>query len=193
MLYNILKAIAILILKIVFRIRVSGKKYIPQEGGFIIASNHFSYLDPIAIGVACPRRLNFMARDDLFYNPFFSWLITTLGAFPVKRHSPDSSALKEAIRRVRNGQPLVLFPEGRRGSQGLPLEPQAGIGFLVAKLDVPVIPAFVRGTERALPKGAKFIRPEKIFVYFGKEIFIERRQPYQDISQRIMEEIRRLV
>lgn len=193
MLYNILKAIATLILKIVFRLRVFGKKYIPQEGGFIIASNHFSYLDPIAIGVACPRRLNFMARDDLFYNPFFSWLMTTLGAFPVKRHSPDSSALKEAIKRVRNGQPLVLFPEGTRGPGGLSLGPQAGIGFLVAKLDVPVIPAFVKGTDRALPKGARFIRPKRIFVYFGKEICIERRQPYQDISRRIMEEIRRLV
>jgi 1-acyl-sn-glycerol-3-phosphate acyltransferase len=57
---------------------------------------------------------------------------------------------------------------------------------------VPVVPAFIRGTDKALPKGARFIKPQRVSVYFGKQIFIERRMPYQDIARRVMEEIRRL-
>lgn len=192
MLYNLLKPILILIFKILFRIKVYGRKYIPKKGGFILASNHSSFLDPMALGVACPRRLNFMARHDLFYRPFFSWLITTLGAFPVKRDSADVSSLKEAMKRLKEGKALVLFPAGTRGFEGLSTQTHAGIGFLVSKLDVPIIPAFIRGTEEVLPKGSKVIRFKKISVYFGEEIPIERRRPYQAIAQTIMEEIRRL-
>ncbi|MBU4346524.1 MAG: 1-acyl-sn-glycerol-3-phosphate acyltransferase [Candidatus Omnitrophica bacterium] len=192
MLYSILRLIAILIFKVLFRIRVFGKKYIPKNGGFILASNHLSYLDPIVLGIVCSRRLNYMARHDLFYNPFFSWLLTRINVFPVRRSSPDLSALKEAIKRLKNGQPLVLFPTGTRELKGLSLEPQAGIGFLAAKVDVPVIPVLIKGTQEALPKGAKFIRPGKISVYFGEQIPIERRMPYQAIALRIMEGIRRL-
>jgi 1-acyl-sn-glycerol-3-phosphate acyltransferase len=87
---------------------------------------------------------------------------------------------------------LLLFPEGTRQSQGEALPAQAGIGFLAAKLDCPVIPAFIKGSEEALPKGAKFIRPAKISVCFGQQIFIERRMPYQEIAQLIMARIRHL-
>lgn len=194
MLYRILRPIANLIFRLLFRLEVKGQEFIPKIGGFILASNHASLLDPIVLGIASPRQLNFMARDDLFYNPLFSWLISILGAFPVKRNSPDLSALKEAMQRIKNGNVLVLFPEGRRQINGVCVSeaPRAGIGFLAAKLRCPVIPAFVKGSGRALPKGAKFIRPTKICVYFGKQIYIERRLPYQDIAKRIMEDIRHL-
>ena len=189
MLYSILRLLSAIILKILFCFRAKGLEHIPKKGGFILASNHVSYLDPVTLGVACPRKLNFMARHDLFFSPLFSWLISTLGAFPIKRDSADHSALKEALRRLKNGNALVLFPEGSRGINGISNQPQAGIGFLAIKLDVPVIPAFIKGTERALPKGAKFIRPNKISVHFGKQISIERRMPYQEIAKQIMESI----
>lgn len=192
MLYNILRLLAILILKLFFSIETKGREFIPRKDGFILASNHVSYLDPIVLGAACPRKLNFMARHDLFFNPLFSWLLSTLGTFPVKRNSADLSALKEAMRRLKDGRALVLFPEGTRRVNSASGVAQPGIGFLAAKVKVPVIPVFIRGTERALPKGAKLIRPNKILVYFGKQIFIERRLPYQDIAQEIIEDIRRL-
>lgn len=192
MLYRILRSIAILLFKVLFQIKVSGKKYIPKKGGFILASNHLSYLDPISLGVACPRRLNFMAKRELFCNSLFSRLLTAVGAFPLKRDSADKSALKEAIHRLKNGNALVLFPEGSRGFEDMSPEPQPGIGFLAARVDVPVIPAFIKGTDKALPKGAKFIRPKNISVYFGKQISIERRMPYKTIALMVMEEVRRL-
>ncbi|MCM8795169.1 MAG: 1-acyl-sn-glycerol-3-phosphate acyltransferase [Candidatus Omnitrophica bacterium] len=192
MLYLFLKPIAILLFKFLFHIKVFGKENIPKRGGFILASNHISYLDPVTLGVACPRRLNFMAKEELFQNPWFSWFISRLGAFPVKRNSADLSALKEAIRRLRQSEVLTIFPEGSRRIDGTSTEPQAGIGFLVAKLALPVVPAFIKGTDIALPKGAKFIRFHQIYVYFGKQILFERGLPYKDIAQRIMQDIGQL-
>jgi len=190
MLYTVLRFLCALIFKTVFRLEVRGKEYIPKKGGFILAANHISYLDPIAVGVACPRKLNFMARHDLFANRWFSWLLSNVGAFAIKRDSADLSALKEAMQRLRCGEPLVLFPEGSRRFNGTSVEPQPGIGFLAMKLNVPVIPALIKGTEIALPKRAKFIRPVKVSVHFGKQILIERGMTYQEIAQLIMERIR---
>lgn len=192
MLYNILKPIAVLILKILFHLKVKGKEYVPEKGGFILASNHISYLDPVVLGVASPRKLSFMAKQELFCNPLFSWFISKLGAFPVKRDSVDLSALKEAMTLLREGKVLVLFPEGSRRFDTGSNQPYPGIGFLVTKLNVPVIPCFIKGTDACLPLGAKFIRLKHISVHFGKRIYVERRLPYQDIAELVMENIRQL-
>lgn len=192
MLYWIFRFFSFLILKIVFGLRVFGREHIPKSGGFILAGNHVSYLDPPAVGVACPRKLNFMAKEELFRNPLSACFFYAIEVFPVKRSSADLSALKEAMRRVRQGYGLALFPEGSRRFDGANTQPHAGIGFLTAKLNVPVIPAFIRGTDSALPKGAKFIRPRQISVYFGEKISIEKNLSYQDIAQTIMASIRQL-
>jgi 1-acyl-sn-glycerol-3-phosphate acyltransferase len=192
MVYFILRNLSILIFKAIFSMKVCGRKYIPKEGGFILASNHVSYLDPIALGVACPRKLNYMARHDLFSNRLFARLLFSICTFPVKRDSADLSALREAMQRISSGKALVIFPEGSRRFDGTSCEPHPGIGFLASKLNVPVIPAFIKGTDRALPRGARYIRPTKISVYFGKEILIERRMPYQAVANLIMDNIRHL-
>ncbi len=176
-------------------IEVSGKKHIPKKGGFILVSNHVSYLDPVLLGVVCPRRLNYMAKQELFRVGWFSKLLSRISVFPVKRNTADLSALKEALRRLKNGEGLVVFPEGSRSSINRgSLKPQPGIGFLATKAEVPIIPSFIKGTDLALPKGAKFIRPNRINVYFGEQIHIERREPcsYQDIADEIMQCVRQL-
>lgn len=175
--------------KILFRVKAYGKKNIPKYGAFILASNHVSNLDPVVLGIACPRKLHYMAKKELFSNAFSSWLMYHVNVFPVKRNSVDFSAIREAIKRLKSGGGLLLFPEGSRRLTGALSEPEPGVGFLAAKLDIPVVPAFVKGTEWVLPRGAKFIRPKKISVYFGEQILIERRMPYQEISKLIMENI----
>jgi len=192
MLYSFLRFLSFIIFKLLFRIRATGIENIPKIGGFILASNHVSYLDPVAIGVACKRKLNYMAKEELFRNPFSYWFFTRIHVFPVKRDSADLSAIKEAIRRVNRGEPLVLFPEGSRRFDDGPNQPYGGIGFLAAKLSVPVIPAFIKGTQKALPAGAKFIKLTNVSVCFGKQISIERRMPYQDIASHIMDSVRHL-
>ena len=191
MLYSFFRLILILLLKSFFRFDVEGREFIPKKGGFILASNHLSYLDPIAAGVACPRKLNFMAKDSLFYNPFLARFFHVLGAFPVKRNSIDTSAMKEAIARLNNGKVLLIFPEGSRQVGGFSATARRGIGFLAVKSNLPVIPAFIKGTDSVLPKGSKFIRPGAIKVYFGREISIERSEShnYQAIADKIMRSI----
>lgn len=188
MLYHIFRLASVLLCKFLFGIEVSGRKNIPGKGGFVLASNHRSFLDPVILGVVCPRKLNFMAKEELFHNPFFGWLLYQLGAFPIKRNRADISALKQALKRVNSGKALVVFPEGSRNHS----QPQAGIGFLASKINAPVIPVFIRGTQEALPRGAMSIRRTRISVYFGKQIFVERSLSYQEIAQRIMEDIRHL-
>lgn len=158
-----------------------------------MASNHLSIVDPPAVGVASPRRVSYMARHDLFSSRFSSWWLNSVGAFPVKRDSADLSAVKQAIRCVKGGRGLLLFPEGTRQEPGKSDgEPEAGVGFLAAKLGVPVIPVWVKGTDQAWPKGAKFLKSARVTVRFGKQIPIERRMPYSDIAKTIMDEIRHL-
>ena len=192
MIYSISRLLSLLLCKILFRIKVFGAHNLPRKGSFILASNHKSYLDPVLLGVSCRRQLNYMARHDLFNNPFFSWYLSKIRVFPVKRDKPDFFALREAMRRVRNGGGLVIFPEGRRVEKFGIENPQPGVGFLVNKLKVPVIPAFIRGSDEAWPKGAKFIRMRHISVHFGKIISLGRRLPNQEMADEIMRGIKSL-
>ena len=132
-----------------------------------------------------------LTKDNLFYNPLSSWVLKNVGAFPVRRNSPDFSALRQAMARLKKGNALVIFPEGSRQRKSFTGTVQPGIGFLVTKSNLPVIPSFVKGTDLALPKGSRFIRPKKISVHFGQEIAIERSKShnYQDIANKIMYDI----
>ncbi len=193
MIYAISRLICLFLCKVFLRLEIEGRENIPKQGGFILASNHISFLDPVILGVACPRRLNFLARHDLFRNPAFGWLLLHLNVVPLKRGAADLSALKEAMARLRAGKGLLLFPQGTR-QQGSEFFGGArpGVGFLAAKLNVPVIPAFIQGTERAMPRGTKFIHPAKVKLIFGKQILIERGMPYRAFAGNVMEKIRHL-
>ena len=190
--YTVLRFISALIVMGICVLKVKGRHNVPKNGGFLIASNHVSYLDPLALGVACPRSIYYMAKRDLFENHAFALLLDLAHAFPVKRGAPDLGALRAAIKKLKSGKGLLLFPEGTRQQDGKLGDPEAGVGFLAAKAGVPVIPAFVTGTQDALPRGSKLVRRAKITVSFGEQIRIERGTPYDVIASRIMEGIRRL-
>jgi 1-acyl-sn-glycerol-3-phosphate acyltransferase len=192
MIYIVLRFLAVLLLKIFFQVKAKGRENIPRQGGFILASNHTSFLDPVVLGVLCPRKLNYMARHDLFNNPLFGWLLSSINVFAVKRDSADFSAIKEAMHRLKSGGGLVVFPEGSRSIKGIPEQAQSGVGFLAAKAGVRVVPAFIKGTLEAWPKNRKTIRFTKISVSFGQQITIENTMPYQDIARLVLERIRHL-
>ena len=164
----------------------------PARGAFILASNHVSYLDPVVVAVACPRRLNFMAKEELFGSAWSCRFFSSIRCFPVKRNSADLSALKEAMHRLKEGEALALFPEGSRRLDGASAAPYPGVGFLAAKLNIPVVPVFVGGTDAALPKGARFIRISRISVCFGRQMRVDKKLSYKDIARQIMENIRHL-
>ncbi len=179
-------------LKIGFRFRVIGRENIPRKGGVVLAANHASYLDPPALGSASPRMVYFMARDTLFKNRLLSFWMRNVGVIPLKRHSAHLSALREALELVKKGRVLGLFPEGTRNITGKTEKANAGVAFLAAQAGVPVVPAYISGTDTALPKNARSVRFHKIVVRFGKPLHIEKGADYQDSARQIMERIYQL-
>lgn len=194
MIYFFCKNLAKLIFKLFFGIEYIGRENIPRQGGFILAGNHASYMDPVAVGTGCRQQVNFMAKAELFGVPVLGWLISRVRAFPVKRNGSDIRAFKESIRRVGRGEGLVLFPEGTRQAGGGKLgKPEPGVGLLVSKLTVPVIPVFIQGTDKAWPKEGKGIRLfTKIRIYYGKPVEFRQGSSYEDIAEDIMAGIRKL-
>lgn len=191
MVYSILKFISFVLSRIFFGIEIHGRQNLPVKGGYIIAGNHTSYLDPVLIGCVCPRKICYMAKEELFRNPFMAWLLRQLWVFPVKRHTADLAAMKEAMRRLRAGVGMLMFPQGSRSAALTAGAPLPGVGFLAVKSKVPVIPAFIAGTEKAMPAQARFFKFAKVRVYFGKplDLDVEEKASYEDIAGNIMKAI----
>jgi 1-acyl-sn-glycerol-3-phosphate acyltransferase len=150
-----------------FELKVYGRHHVPRHGGVLIVSNHQSYLDPVLLGVKLIRPLSFMAKSDLFENPRFSWLIRNLNAFPVRLGEGDVGALKETIRRLEEGHALNVFPEGTRSPDGELLPIQPGVGLIIRRAGVPVVPAVIHGSFDAWPRDDKFPHRHPIRVEFG--------------------------
>jgi 1-acyl-sn-glycerol-3-phosphate acyltransferase len=168
--YQIVRFIVTTFCRVWCRMTVEGGENVPAEGIFILAPTHRSILDtPIASGVT-RRRLRFMGADKYWKNNAFGRLLTALGGFPVSRGTADREALKRSIAVLQGGEPLVLFPEGERKVGPIVQPLFDGATYIAVKAGVPIIPVGIGGSERAMPKGAKFIRPSKLHVVVGKPI-----------------------
>ena len=183
-----------------FFFKSSGRKNLPKSGGCIIASNHLSYLDPIVLSIASPRIVSFMAKQELFKNPFFAKLISTLNAFPLERGSADLKSIRFAINKLKDEGTLIIFPEGTRSTSGQIKEGQAGVSMLAAKANAPVVPTFIEGTDLALSAGSKKIKFfVPLSVHFGKPMYFKPllskdklKEEYQQFSRDIIAEIQKL-
>jgi 1-acyl-sn-glycerol-3-phosphate acyltransferase len=161
---------------------------IPRRGGFILASNHTSYLDPVLLGICSVRRLNFMAKMELFKGAL-GFVLTRLGAFPVKRGAADLGAMKEALKRLKNGRVVLIFVEGTRRIGSQPSKAHPGAGFLAIKSGVPVVPVFVKGTDKVMPPGAKSFKRGRVYATFGEPIVIKDAPTYEEASRNILDKI----
>ncbi|WP_371370841.1 lysophospholipid acyltransferase family protein [Sporomusa aerivorans] len=191
--YSLLRMVLSVIFSLVFRWKVSGVENIPA-GGVIIAANHISLWDPPLVGAAIPRRIHYMAKEELFAHPLFSWIITKLGAFPVKRGSADRTAIRTALTLLENGSVLGIFPEGTRSKDGKLGAPEPGLALLARKAGVPVVPAAIIGTNLVFKKGHWLPRFQ---VIFGKPLHFSRddsaKESLEGLSIRVMTEIGRLL
>jgi 1-acyl-sn-glycerol-3-phosphate acyltransferase len=167
------RLLCLVISKALFSLRIEGQEHIPDTGAAIVAANHVSFLDPVIIGVAVPRPLHFMAKEELFRFGPVGRVLRTYQAFPVGRGKGDLLAIKQAVSLLQQGELVLIFPEGTRGD-GRRLGPaKPGIGLVAARSRAPVVPVFHRGTERALPRGAWIPRPRPIMVKFGRPLRFE--------------------
>lgn len=165
-----------------------------HSGGAIVAANHTSYLDPPIVASAYLRDVAFLARSTLFKG-FGAWLYPKLNAFPIDRDHADLSSMKEILRKLKNGNRVLMFPEGTRSNDGEPQAAKAGIGLLVAKSKVPVQPIRIFGAYESWPRGGKY-RPHRIRVVIGDPVrFAEEdmkgksREGYQRIADQLMKAI----
>jgi 1-acyl-sn-glycerol-3-phosphate acyltransferase len=168
--YRTVRFIVTMFCRVWCRMTIEGRENVPSSGAFLLTPTHRSILDtPIASGVT-RRRMRFMGADKYWKNNAFGRLLTALGGFPVSRGTADREALKRCIAVVEQGEPLVLFPEGERKSGPLVQPLFDGATFVAVKAGVPIVPVGIGGSERAMPKGAKFISPRKVHVVIGKPI-----------------------
>jgi 1-acyl-sn-glycerol-3-phosphate acyltransferase len=198
MLYFIGWSLFLIFFKCYLHRKVVGRENVPAKGAFIFASNHSSYFDPILLGTAIFRSLNYMARDNLFRKRCFGWVMRQLHSFPVKRNAGDLGAIKTALKVLKKGKPLVVFPEGTRTKDENLKRGKPGIGYIVVKSRVPVVPAYIAGSFRALPRGAGTLKRYPVTVYIGRPLYFDRyfgkrdKAVYQAISNEIMERISEL-
>lgn len=153
-----------------FDLHVRGVSNVPRKGGALIVANHQSYLDPMLVGVRLPRPMSYFAKSELFENKHFDWLIRSLGAFPVRQGEGDVGAVREAITTLKEGNALVLFPEGSRTENGELAAIEGGVGLIARKAGVPVVPCLIEGSYKAWPKETKLFKPGTIDVCFGPPI-----------------------
>ncbi len=169
--YRVLRFLLRLLMRGAFRIEVLGRENLPVTGGYVLApGGHRSILDTPAVSLAGPRVLRYMGAENYFKVPGLGWFLRAMGGFPVERSATDRQALRLAEWVLNNGEPLAVFPEGTR-QQGPLIQPlKEGAAFLACRTGVPIVPVGVGGTERAMPKGAKFIRPRKVTMVIGAPI-----------------------
>lgn len=139
--------------------RTLGRANVPRRGGLLILSNHLADLDPIAVQLACPRHIRFMAKSELFDMKGIGGFLRWFGAFPVKRGEPDRAAMRVAAEHLKSGEPVCVFPEGELSETGAMLPLKSGVALIVRMAEVPVICVGLSGTNRALPYGKLIPRP----------------------------------
>ena len=129
------------------RLRVYGKDRVPAEGGLVVACNHFSWIDPAALGAASPRTIYYMAKMEAHRVPGLGHMIRAFGAFPVRRGESDREAVRTMREVVRDGLALGVFVEGTRQRSGVPGEAQPGAAMVALQEGVPVIPIAIHGSQ----------------------------------------------
>ena len=142
--YQFAQHICVGLVRIIFRFKTEGLENLPKEGGFILCSNHRSYLDPVLLAVDVKgRQFRFMAKEELFHVKLLAPLIRKLGAFPIARGKGDTAAVEFAINTVKSGQALILFPEGTRSKTGELLKLKSGVLVIAAQSKGTIIPTTI--------------------------------------------------
>jgi 1-acyl-sn-glycerol-3-phosphate acyltransferase len=155
---------------LLFRVRVFGWHNVPKSGGALVMCNHQSFMDPVLAMIGPPREGHYMARDTLFRNKYFGWLISYVNAYPVRRGTADMAAIKETIRRLKEGNAVLAFPEGTRTPDGRVGPMLAGLATVGKKCNVPIVPAMVDGVFQAWPRHQLLPGWGDVVVEYGKPI-----------------------
>lgn len=190
--YGAGRAVAALVLRVFYGFTARGPQP-PDEGPFIIAANHESFLDPVVLQYAVRRRrLHFMMTTLFYHTRLLNRFSCAMRAVPVEEGSPNRRSLRLALEVLDAGRPIAIFPQGGRMDAGDLSGGFKGVAFLIRKAGVPIVPARITGTGKALPRGARFLRPARIGVRLGSALDLEAGAGLDEITVAIMSAIRDL-
>ena len=184
--YRCVRLTSRMIAAVTFGLRTEGQHHLDVEGGGMLLSTHQSLLDPVLVGLIANRRLNYLARKTLFKNSLFGFLIGMLDAIEIDRERGGLAGLREMLKRLQQGELVLMFPEGTRTSDGeiAPLKP----GFIpvARRSQVPMMPIAIVGAYDCLPKGTKLPTRQPIAVVFGESIPASVYMPMSDAEIIVM-------
>ncbi len=167
---------------VVFQVRVCGREHVPASGSVLVLSHHQSHLDPVLIGLACDRRMNFLARQSLFGFAPFRWLINSLDAIPLDREGLGIGGLKESLRRLKQNEMLLIFPEGTRTPDGEVGRLMPGFLALARRTKVPLLPVAMDGAYDSWPKRNLLPKPAMVYIHYGPAIFPDEAATFDDAA-----------
>lgn len=180
-----------------FRGDIAGLENLPSRGGYIVAANHASHLDPPIVGLHLSQQVAFFARKTLWKPGFASWWLDAVGSIPVDRDgAADIGAIKRVIATLNAGRTIILFPEGTRSPDGSLQAPKAGVGMIACKTHRPVVPARVYGSFDAFGRGRSIRLGVPVDVVYGQPLLPadydhpeDGRERYVRAATRIMDAI----
>jgi 1-acyl-sn-glycerol-3-phosphate acyltransferase len=186
--------------QMLFRGDVAGLENLPDKGGYIVAANHASLLDPPIVGQFLPRQVSFFARKTLWRPGIAAWWLTAVGTIPVDRDGGTSlDAIKRVLQALARGKVVILFPEGTRSQNGELQPAKPGVGLLACKARVPVVPARIFGSFEAFGRGGRMRLGSPVSVAYGPPLSPEDydhpedgKERYARTAARIMEAITRI-
>jgi len=187
-LYTFGKALVKTALTPLYRFEVVGTEKFPEEGGILLCSNHIHALDPPVVGMTSPRTVHFMAKEELFKVPVLGKLLPQVNAFPVKRGMSDREALRSALRILKNGDVVGLFPEGTRSTDGVLKKGLSGAGFFALRGNADVMPCAIIGPYKPFSK-VKVVYGDPVLM----EPFRERKASAEEVTTVIMASIQKLL
>ncbi|WP_170007493.1 lysophospholipid acyltransferase family protein [Bacillus fonticola] len=186
--YHFARSIVAGVMKPIFRFKVIGSENFPKEGGVLLCCNHISNLDPPALGVAAPRPVSYMAKQELFEAPILKTVLPKVHAFPVRRGKGDREALRTGLKALKEGAVLGLFPEGTRSKDGQIQKALAGAGFFALRSEAAIVPCAIIGPYKPF---------SRLKIVFGKPIDFEsyrtEKISAEEATSIIMEEIQHLL
>lgn len=185
--YRFARGVVVLFCTVFWRLSIEGKEHVPT-GPFVLAPVHRSNVDFALVAAVTRRRMRYLAKSSIWkYGLGRVW--ESLGAIPVDRGTADREAMRALEETLRSGEPVVMFPEGARQS-GPEVQPLFdGPAYVASRARVPIVPVGIGGSERAMPKGSKMVKPVKIHLVIGTPIWPEARPPGARVPRRAVADL----
>ena len=187
--YDVVRGVITWFCRLFWRSTVEGTEHVPRTGAFILAPVHRSNVDTPLLCQVTSRRVRYMGKDAMWKFAVSAWFFNGLGGFPVHRGEPDRKAMRTAESVLRGGEPLVMFPEGTRQRGPIVQHVFDGVAYVALRTGVPIVPVGIGGSEGAMPKGARFIKPVKVHLVVGPPLQVEPPAPGERVPRRAVREL----